>query len=47
MDASGRPAFALSCAGAVTSHTPMLLRRQIAPALLELAASLQRGAQTA
>ncbi len=49
MDASGRPAFALSCAGAATSHTPTLLRRQIAPALLELAASLQselRGAQT-
>jgi DNA-binding IclR family transcriptional regulator len=49
MDASGRPVFALSCAGAATSHTPALLRRQIAPALLELAASLQsesRGLQT-
>ncbi|MGI4942395.1 MAG: IclR family transcriptional regulator [Janthinobacterium lividum] len=43
LDASGRPAFALSCAGAATSHTSALLRREIGPALLELGASLQGG----
>ena len=49
MDASGRPAFALSCAGGSNSHTPALLKKEIAPALLEIAAILQRelhGAQS-
>ena len=49
LDAAGRPAFALSCAGGSNSHTPALLRREIAPALLDIAVVLQRelrGAQS-
>jgi len=37
----GRPAFGLSCAGSAPTHPPAFLRRDIAPALLDLARRLE------
>jgi len=41
----GKPAFALSCAGAAVSHTPAFLRQDVAPELLKVAASLEKDLQ--
>lgn len=45
MGPDGKPAFGLSCAGAAVTHTPSFLRREIAPELLKLAASLEKDLQ--
>ncbi len=42
MGPDGKPAFALSCAGSAVAHTSAFLRREIAPELLKVAASLEK-----
>jgi DNA-binding IclR family transcriptional regulator len=39
---NGKPAFALSCAGAAVTHTAALLRKDVAPELVKVAASLEK-----
>jgi DNA-binding IclR family transcriptional regulator len=41
MGPDGKPAFALSCAGSAVTHTSSFLRREVAPELLKVAASLE------
>jgi DNA-binding IclR family transcriptional regulator len=38
----GKPVFALGCAGSATVHTSSVLRREVAPELLKVAASLEK-----
>jgi DNA-binding IclR family transcriptional regulator len=45
MGPNGKPAFALSCAGSAVTHTSALLRRDVAPELLKVAASLEKDLQ--
>jgi DNA-binding IclR family transcriptional regulator len=42
MGTDGKPVFALGCAGSAVPHTPSFLRREVAPELLKLAASLEK-----
>lgn len=44
--ADGRAAFGLTCAGSATTHSADLLRNEAGPALLAVAAGLERGGQT-
>jgi DNA-binding IclR family transcriptional regulator len=39
---NGKPGFALSCAGAAVTHTAAFLRKEVAPELLKVAASLEK-----
>jgi len=45
MGPDGKPAFGLSCAGAAVTHTASFLRREVAPELLKVAASLEKDLQ--
>jgi DNA-binding IclR family transcriptional regulator len=45
MGPDGKPAFALSCAGSAVTHTSSFLRREVAPELLKVAASLEKDLQ--
>ena len=42
MGPDGKPAFGLSCAGSAVTHTSAFLRREVAPELLKVAASLEK-----
>ncbi len=43
----GRPAFGLSCAGSAMTHSADFLQGEVAPALLEVARSLEEGQDAA
>jgi DNA-binding IclR family transcriptional regulator len=42
MGTDGKPVFALACAGSAVVHTSSFLRREVAPELLKVAASLEK-----
>jgi DNA-binding IclR family transcriptional regulator len=42
MGSDGKPAFSLSCAASTASHTASAMRREVAPELLKVAASLEK-----